>query len=144
MTEINRTTLFNKLNELGYKSIEGATLFCKMRGNPYVELVHWVHQILQHPDSDLLRLLRHFEVDSARLAKDLTAALDRLPRGATSISDLSIQVEESVERGWVYGSLMFGANKVRTGHLPVPLGESPIYVTGPAGLKATVRPDPGW
>ncbi len=119
MTEINRTALFNKLNELGYKSIESATLFCKMRGNPYVELVHWLHQILQQPDSDLHRLLRHFEVDSARLARDLTAALDRLPRGATSISDLSIQVEESVERGWVYGSLMFGASRVRTGHLVI-------------------------
>jgi len=117
MTEINRTTLFNKLNEVGYKSIESATLFCKMRGNPYVELVHWLHQLLQQSDSDLHRLLRHFEVDSAKLAKDLTTALDRLPRGATSISDLSIHVEESVERGWVYGSLMFGATRVRTGHL---------------------------
>ncbi|HEY6723602.1 MAG TPA: type VI secretion system ATPase TssH [Polyangiaceae bacterium] len=119
MTEINRTTLFNKLNELGYKSIESATLFCKMRGNPYVELVHWLHQILQQSDSDLHRLLRHFDVDSAKLAKDLTTALDRLPRGATSISDLSIHVEESVERGWVYGSLMFGATRVRTGHLVI-------------------------
>ena len=35
-------------------------------------------------------------------------------------------------------------DKVRTGTLPVPLGESPLYVVGPTGLKATVRPDPGW
>ncbi len=35
-------------------------------------------------------------------------------------------------------------DKVRTGHLPVPLGESPIYVIGPKGLKASPRPDPGW
>jgi hypothetical protein len=35
-------------------------------------------------------------------------------------------------------------HKVRTSHLPVPLGESPIYVVGPKGLKASVRPDPGW
>ena len=35
-------------------------------------------------------------------------------------------------------------DKVRTSHLPVPLGESPIYVVGPKGMKATVRPDPGW
>jgi hypothetical protein len=35
-------------------------------------------------------------------------------------------------------------DNVRTSHLPVPLGESPIYVVGPKGLKATVRPDPGW
>ncbi|MBI5384051.1 MAG: hypothetical protein HZA90_05130 [Verrucomicrobia bacterium] len=35
-------------------------------------------------------------------------------------------------------------NKVRTGSLPVPLGESPVYIVGPKGLKARVRPDPGW
>jgi hypothetical protein len=35
-------------------------------------------------------------------------------------------------------------DKVRTGTLPVPLGESPIYVVGPRDLKTNVRPDPGW
>ena len=35
-------------------------------------------------------------------------------------------------------------DKVRTGSLPVPLGESPIYIVGAKGTKATVRPDPGW
>jgi len=117
MSEISRTSLFGKLNPIGYKSIESATLFCKVRGNPYVELAHWVAQLVQLPDSDLLRFLRHFNVDSSRLARDITESLDRLPRGASSISDLSGQVEESVERGWLYGSLMFGAYQVRTGHL---------------------------
>ena len=46
MSEINRVALFGKLNRVGYKAIESATVFCKMRGNPYVELVHWMHQIL--------------------------------------------------------------------------------------------------
>jgi type VI secretion system protein VasG len=119
MSEINRAALFGKLNSLGYKAIESATVFCKMRGNPYVELVHWVHQLLQGADSDLHRIIRHFECDPARLARDLTESLDKLPRGATSISDLSSHVEESVERGWVYGTLMFGESQVRTGHLVV-------------------------
>src|SRR5918994_1941784 len=119
MSEINRAALFGKLNSLGYKAIESATVFCKMRGNPYVELVHWLHQILQGADSDLHRIIRHFEFDPGRLAKDLTESLDKLPRGATSISDLSSHVEESVERGWVYSTLMFGESQVRTGHLIV-------------------------
>jgi type VI secretion system protein VasG len=119
MSEISRVALFGKLNSLGYKAIEGATVFCKLRGNPYVELVHWFHQILQNQDSDLHRIVREFQVEPARLAKDMTEALDRLPRGATSISDLSQQVEDTVERGWVYGSLMFGDRQVRTGHLIV-------------------------
>ena len=117
MTEISRSTLFGKLNPLGYKAVESATVFCKLRGNPYVELVHWLHQILQAPDSDLHRILRHFELDPGRLATDVTATLDRLPRGATAISDFAPQIEEVIERGWVLATLMFGEHQVRSGHL---------------------------
>lgn len=119
MSEIRRASLFGKLNSLGYKAIESATVFCKMRGNPYVELAHWFHQILLLPDSDLHRIVKHYQCEPARLAKDLQEALDRLPRGATSISDLSSQIEEVVERAWVYASLMFNDNRIRTGHLIV-------------------------
>ncbi len=93
MSEISRVNLFGKLNSLAYKAIEGATVFCKLRGNPYVELEHWLQQILNTQDSDVHRIIRHFDLDPSRLAKDMTAALDRLPRGSTSISDLSIYVE---------------------------------------------------
>ncbi len=117
MTEISRAALFGKLNPLAYKAIEGATVFCKLRGNPYVELVHWLHQILNNQDSDLHRIVRHFQLDPSKLAADMTAALDRLPRGATSISDFSPHIEESVERAWVFATLMFGEGQVRSGHL---------------------------
>jgi type VI secretion system protein VasG len=43
MAEIKRSILFGKLNPLAYKAIESATIFSKMRGNPYVELVHWLN-----------------------------------------------------------------------------------------------------
>ena len=79
MAEINRAQLFGKLNSVGYKSIEAATVFCKMRGNPYVELVHWIHQILQLSDSDLHKIVKAFGVDPARLVADLQENLDRLP-----------------------------------------------------------------
>jgi hypothetical protein len=35
-------------------------------------------------------------------------------------------------------------DKVRTGSLPVPLGESPVFIVGARGTKARLRPDPGW
>jgi type VI secretion system protein VasG len=117
--EISRVALFGKLNRLAYQAIESATMFCKMRGNPYVELAHWFHQILQLPNSDLHGIIRHFQLDPARLAKDLTESLDRLPRGASSISDLSSHIEEAVERGWVYATLLFGDSQIRTGYLMV-------------------------
>ena len=64
MSEISRSALFGKLNSLAYKAIESATVFCKLRGNPYVELSHWLHQIVQSPDSDVHRILRRFEIDA--------------------------------------------------------------------------------
>jgi type VI secretion system protein VasG len=125
MAEISRSVLFGKLDTLAYRAIESATVFCKMRGNPYVELAHWVHQILQLQDSDLHRIIGQFGLDGARLARDIVDSLDRLPRGATAISDLSAHVEEAVERGWLYGSLMFGAGNVRTGHLMLGIVKTP-------------------
>ena len=119
MAEISRVALFGKLNSVGYKAIESATVFCKMRGNPYVELVHWFHQILQLQDSDLHRVIKQFNLEPSRVAADFTEALDKLPRGSTSISDLSSHIEEAVERGWLYGTLMFGDSQVRSGYLVV-------------------------
>jgi type VI secretion system protein VasG len=119
MSEISRAALFGKLNSLGYKAIEAATVFCKLRGNPHVEMAHWLFQILQSQDSDFHRIVRHYEVDPARLAADLTRSLDALPRGATSISDFSPHIDDAVERGWVYGTLLYKEGAVRTGHLLV-------------------------
>ncbi|MNZ08863.1 Chaperone protein ClpB [compost metagenome] len=135
MSEISRIALFGKLNSLAYKAIEAATVFCKLRGNPYVELVHWLHQILQLQDSDLHRLVRQFNIDPARLARDITEALERLPRGSTSITDLSSHVEEAVERGWVYGSLMFGESQVRTGYLIVGILKTPSLRHGLSAIS---------
>jgi type VI secretion system protein VasG len=125
MSEISRSTLFGKLDSVAYKAIEGATVFCKLRGNPYVELAHWIQQILNASDSDLHRIARHFDLDGSRLAAEVTESLDRLPRGATSISDLSPHVENAVERAWVYATLMFGEGRVRTGHLLIGLLKTP-------------------
>ena len=119
MSEISRSALFGKLNSLGYKAIEAATVFCKMRGNPYVELVHWLQQILQLQDSDFRRILDHYGIENARLAADFTKALDALPRGASSISDLSSHLEEAAERAWLYGSLMYQSSQVRGAYLAI-------------------------
>ncbi|WP_010175148.1 type VI secretion system ATPase TssH [Pseudomonas sp. PAMC 25886] len=135
MADISRVALFGKLNSLCYRAIESSTVFCKMRGNPYVELVHWLQQILQLTDSDLQRLIRHYSLDPAVLARDLTAALDRLPRGSTSVTDLSSQVEEAVERAWVYATLMFGESQVRSGHLLLALLKTPGLRNGLYGVS---------
>lgn len=117
MTQISRVNLFGKLNKLGFQSVESATVCCKLRGNPYVELVHWFEQLLQSQHSDLPKIVQHFNLEPAKLAKDITNALEALPKGATSISDLSSHIEDAVERAWVFGSLAYNDSKVRIAYV---------------------------
>lgn len=117
MTDISRLSLFGKLNSIAYKSIESATVFCKLRGNPYVELVHWIQQIVSLPDSDMHRIIKNFHLDLSVLSRDLTNSLDSLPRGASSIADFSGHIEDCIERGWLYGSLVYGDSSVRIAYL---------------------------
>src|SRR5215469_4410375 len=125
MGDISRVALFGKLNSLAYKSIEGATVFCKLRGNPYVELVHWIHQVLQQQSSDLHVIVRASGIEAAKLARDLTESLDRLPRGASSISDLSAHIEDATERAWVWATLKFGDSRIRTGYVLLAMLKTP-------------------
>ena len=124
MSGISRETLFGKLNPIAYQSVESATVFCKMRGNPYVELVHWVAQMVQTAGTDIEAIIRHYQLESSTLARDITAALDRLPRGSTSIVDFSDHVEDSIKNGWLYGTLLFGQAQVRTGYLVIGMLQS--------------------
>ncbi len=144
MGDISRVALFGKLNRLVYESVESATVFCKLRGNPYVELVHWLHQILQQQSSDLTSIVRAFDIDPGRLASDFTKALDRLPRGATAISDLSAHIEDVAERAWVWSTLKFGDGQIRTGHLLLAALKTPALknvLTGISREFDKVKPD---
>jgi type VI secretion system protein VasG len=113
MSDISRVALFGKLSSLAYRAIDGGAVFCKLLGNPYVGLVHWAHQILQHLPSDIHLIIRAFYLDVFRLSRDMNQALDRLPRGTTSISDLSMHIEEATERAWVWSTLKFGEATIR-------------------------------
>ena len=117
MAEISRVNLFGKLNAIAFKAVESATVYCKLKGNPYVEVVHWFQQVLQLPDSDLHRIAQHYGFDHAALAKDITQGVETLPRGASSISDLSSHIEDAIERAWVYGTLAYHDHKVRMAYI---------------------------
>ncbi len=119
MSEISRNHLFGKLNTQMFRAAEAATVTCKLRGNPYVELVHWVQQIVQDQDSDWRRILEHYQLNPVALEKDITAELDRLPRGATAIVDFSEHIDTAIERAWIYATLLYGDDVIRGGYLLV-------------------------
>lgn len=142
MSEINRTDLFAKLNTTLYRALESATAFCKLRGNPYVELVHWLYQLMHEHDTDLQRILRYFEIRPEDVEQGIIVALDELPRGASSVSDLSEHIDNATERAWVYGSLKYGDARIRSAYLLLGILKSNssrnvLYGISPAFKKIT-------
>lgn len=117
MGKLKRAQMFGKLNSISYQALESATILCKTRGNPYVEPVHWINQLFLAENTDWHSAIRHFELDSAKLAKDLIAAMDRLTRGASSISDFSNSIEIAIKEAWMITSLVFCGTAIRSGHL---------------------------
>jgi len=113
----SRQSLFGKLDTTLFRSIESATTLCKLKGNPYVELVHWMVQLWQQEQSDLRQIVRHFQLDIQLMEKGMDQALLRLPTGASSISDFSYHIEMAIERAWVCASLEYSESAIRSGHL---------------------------
>jgi type VI secretion system protein VasG len=125
MAKLKRIQLFSKLDGAAYKSIESATILCKTRGNPYVELVHWVNQILLSENTDFHQIIHRFGLDEAKLSADMLKAMDALPRGAVSISDFGGSIELAIREAWMLASLGFNEGAIRTGHLLCAVKQTP-------------------
>ncbi|CAI2398817.1 protein disaggregation chaperone [Serratia proteamaculans] len=117
MAIISRENLFGKLSDFSYRAMVQGTEFCRAKGHPYLEIVHWLHQVLQQPDSDLHHLLNFFSISQVEFAHDVQQSLSRLPVKASSGLDFSLQLEDLVERGWLCATLQFNDTQIRTAHL---------------------------
>ena len=67
--------------------------------------------------ADVQAILLEAGVDPARLAADMTRAIDQLPYGATSIEEFSDHIFHAIQEGWNYGSLQFGDETVRSAYI---------------------------
>jgi type VI secretion system protein VasG len=117
MAAVAPKTLASKLNPLCRRALEGAAGLCLSRSNYHVEIEHWLVKLLEPTQSDLTRLLRHFEVDPARVNRELTRSLDGLKTGNTRAPELSPDILDWMREAWVLGSLEYGAARIRTAHL---------------------------
>jgi len=114
---VNLKSLIGRLNDTCRQALEGAAGLCLSRTNYDVEVEHVLLKLLEAPDTDLAKILRRFEIDASRFAKDVTRALDRLKTGNARTPALSPRLPRLIEKAWVVASIEYGASKVRSGHL---------------------------
>ena len=109
--------LIAKLNPICRKSLEESAVLCVSQTNYNIEIEHVLLKLIDVPDSDLYRLLRYYEVNSSRVNRELTAAMDQFKRGNQRTPAFSLHVLEWLQEAWVLSSLHFGGENIRTGAL---------------------------
>ncbi|HEX2798479.1 MAG TPA: Clp protease N-terminal domain-containing protein, partial [Thermoanaerobaculia bacterium] len=119
----NLKSLISRLNDTCRNALEGAAGLCLSRTNYDVDVEHLLVKLGETPDTDFHRILRRFEIDESRLAKDLVRSLDRLKTGNSRTPALSPRLPKLVEEAWLIGSIDFGASRVRSGHILLALLE---------------------
>ncbi|WP_318764224.1 type VI secretion system ATPase TssH [Aminobacter niigataensis] len=112
-----RKELVGKLNPTCLRAFKAAADAAKLRGNPYVELVHFIEQLVLSDRSDVQMILADAGVDAARVAGDMTRAVDKLPYGATSIEEFSDHIFHAIQEAWNLATLEFGSEEVRSAHV---------------------------
>ena len=119
----NLKSLIGRLNDTCRNALEGAAGLCLSRTNYDVDLEHLLVKLGETPDTDFHRILRRFEIDEGRLAKDLVRSLDRLKTGNSRTPAISPRVPRLLEEAWISGSIDFGAAKIRSAHILLALLE---------------------
>jgi type VI secretion system protein VasG len=115
--QINLKALIGKLDDTCRRALEAAAGLCLTRTHYDVDVEHLLIKLLDVPDSDVARIVRHYGMDHSKLLRDLTRVLDRLKTGNARTPALSPRVPRLINEAWSLASIEYGANRIRSGHL---------------------------
>ncbi|RUW89341.1 type VI secretion system ATPase TssH, partial [Mesorhizobium sp. M7A.F.Ca.US.010.02.1.1] len=121
-----RKELVGKLNPVGLRAFKAAADTAKLRGNPYVELVHFIEQLVLSDRSDVQMIIAEAGIDVSRLTADMTSAVDKLPYGATSVEEMSEHIFQAIHDAWSLATLEFGVEEVRSAHILLACLKTPV------------------
>jgi type VI secretion system protein VasG len=121
---VDLRSLIGKLNHHTRNAVEAAAGLCLGRTHYDVEIEHFLTKLLDTTDTDFAFILRQYEIDRSKLAKDLTRSLDSLKTGNARTPALSPSLVRLLTDAWTIGSLDYSAGQIRTGHVLVALVSS--------------------
>ncbi len=114
---IELQALVAKLNPAVRRSLEAAVAAAMSRTHYNCEIEHWLAKLAEPADGDIAAILRHYGVDAARLAADLTRAIDHFKTGNSRPPALSPDMVKLVREAWALASLQYNEPLIRSGHL---------------------------
>ena len=120
-TEMSVTSpklLIEKLNNHCRQAMLGASEMCLLRTYYKVEIEHWFLKLLEEQETDLQRIMQHFQINATTVHQQLMRAIEHFRKGSTRDTPLfAPELISLIEKAWVLASLKFGTGQIRSGHV---------------------------
>lgn len=117
MAKTNLKSLIGKLDDTCRKAMEQAAGLCLAQTHYEVEVEHFLLKLLEIPNTDLQKILRHFEISEARIVSDLSRSMEGFKSGNSRNPALSPSIPRMIRDAWLIASVDFQAPAVRSGHI---------------------------
>ncbi|MBJ6765041.1 type VI secretion system ATPase TssH [Myxococcaceae bacterium JPH2] len=114
---VDPKALVRRLTPTAVRLLEGAV--ARASAGHFYEIVpeHLLAQMLEAEDSDVARILHHFQVDRHRVAASMERAIQFLRSGNTARPVFSETLFQWFEEAWLLASVEHGAIRLRSGML---------------------------
>jgi type VI secretion system protein VasG len=117
MISVDIKSLLGRLNPYCTRSLEAAAGLCVSRTHYEVAVEHMLAKLLEHPQSDVPLILRHFDIDAGRVQKAVETSLEEFKTGNAAKPVFSPLLMEWFQEAWLLTSVDLGESRVRSGAL---------------------------
>ncbi|MEW5702016.1 MAG: type VI secretion system ATPase TssH [Candidatus Zixiibacteriota bacterium] len=124
MAKIEPKSLIDRLNPYCREAMENATGLCVARSHYEVTADHVLLKLVDNPQADVQNILRHFEIEPARVIGALQHNVEGLRAGNTGKPVFSPRLFEWMQEAWTVGSLALNEPALRSGTLLLSLIEN--------------------
>jgi len=113
----NLKSLIGKLNTTCRSALESAAGLCLSQTHYEVDIEHFLIKLLEIANTDMQKILRHFEINEACLVSDLTRTMEGFKTGNARTPALSPRMPSMIQEAWLVASVDFQAPSIRSGHI---------------------------
>ena len=117
MPASNLKSLIGKLNTTCRSALESAAGLCLSQTHYEVDIEHFLIKLLEIANTDMQKILRHFEINEARLVSDLTRTMEGFKTGNARTPALSPRIPSMIQEAWLVSSVDFQTPSIRSGHI---------------------------
>ena len=111
--QIDLRSLMRKLDPTLRNTLNAAAGRCMTAGHFEITVEHWLIELLEDPASDVVPILRHFEISQVVFQRMLQKNLDLMRTGNSDRPGFSNMITSIIRDSWMGASVKMGHPLIR-------------------------------